>query len=172
MTSHASEKTQPQTGFTLVELIVVILLLSILSAVAVSRFTSKQSFEVFALQELVVSVVRQVQVNRMQSNVDIDAVNNDNFVLAVASDCLGSVAACKDYQLDPNAPARSDRVTPPEYQFSIVGGDTSVSFDLLGNPLMTTLPVEILVTSSVSSEAGKVCINSQGHVTATTGACL
>lgn len=55
-------------GFTLMELILVIVLLSILSLFAASRFMGSGSFSAYALQERVISVIRQVQVNRMQSN--------------------------------------------------------------------------------------------------------
>ena len=63
-------------GFTLTELILVIVLLSILSLFAASRFIGKSGFSAFALQEQVISVIRQVQVNRMQSNID---GTDDNF---------------------------------------------------------------------------------------------
>ncbi|NMU85398.1 prepilin-type N-terminal cleavage/methylation domain-containing protein, partial [Vibrio parahaemolyticus] len=51
-------------GFTLMELILVIVLLSILSLFAASRFMGSGSFSAYALQERVISVIRQVQVNR------------------------------------------------------------------------------------------------------------
>ena len=98
-------------GFTLTELILVIVLLSILSLFAASRFIGKSSFSAFALQEQVISVIRQVQVNRMQSNIDVPPKDHPercnpseyssgedssytNFCLSVVSSCIGSSMAC------------------------------------------------------------------------------
>ncbi|MFA0349782.1 prepilin-type N-terminal cleavage/methylation domain-containing protein, partial [Vibrio sp. 10N.222.55.C6] len=78
-------------GFTLVELIIVIIILGIVSTFAASRFVGTSSFSTFTAQEQTISVIRQIQVNRMQSNV---SAANDSFRLAINSDCLGSVAAC------------------------------------------------------------------------------
>ncbi len=51
------------------ELILVIVLISIVSLYAAPRFFGKSSFSVYALQDQVVSVVRQVQHKRIQSNI-------------------------------------------------------------------------------------------------------
>ncbi|WP_256935783.1 type II secretion system protein, partial [Vibrio diabolicus] len=100
-------------GFTLMELILVIVLLSILSLFAASRFMGSGSFSAYALQERVISVIRQVQVNRMQSNFESP---DNNFRLQVSSSCIGSVAACT---LTGSAQdARSDVVIDKSAKFS------------------------------------------------------
>lgn len=78
-------------GFTLVELIIVIIILGIISTFAASRFVGTSSYSTFTAQEQAISVIRQIQVNRMQSNV---SAASDSFRLAINSDCLGSVTAC------------------------------------------------------------------------------
>jgi MSHA pilin protein MshC len=161
-------------GFTLTELILVIVLLSILSLFAASRFIGKSSFSAFVLQEQVISVIRQVQVNRMQSNVD----NPDsNFQLKISSSCIGSVAACA---LSGSAQdARSD-VVDGSAQFSTqtLGDDVTLNFSLLGNPLndsgdpLTTASggVSIIIEDKDGQSRCAVNINSQGYVSK--GSCL
>lgn len=148
-------------GFTLTELILVIVLLSILSLFAASRFIGKSSFSAFALQEQVISVIRQVQVNRMQSNVDSP---DTNFQLQVSDSCIGSVAACAlgDSQRD----SRSDFVADDSAQFSIKGDvERPIDFSLLGNPLSSASSgVSILIENKNGGSRCEVDINSQGYV--------
>ncbi|MFV8436800.1 type II secretion system protein [Vibrio owensii] len=147
-------------GFTLMELILVIVLLSILSLYAASRFMGKGSVSAFALQEQAISVIRQVQVNRMQSNT---STTDNNFQLQVSSSCIGSVAACS---LSGNAKeARSDLVEDDSATFSLTGTTSPISFDLLGNPLnVASGGVSILIRDVNGQSQCRVQINSQGYV--------
>ncbi|MEZ9436972.1 type II secretion system protein [Vibrio atlanticus] len=163
-----------QLGFTLVELIIVILLIATVSAYAASRLSGRDSFSAFAAQEQVVSVIRQVQINRMQSNVDLGAVvGESNFILAIVGNCVGSEVSCTAQNQ-----ARSDWVmlngviltaasnTTPAIPLSLV------NFDLLGNPTTGETPagvvvnvaagVVITITSNVNT--CRVEINAQGYV--------
>lgn len=147
-------------GFTLMELILVIVLLSVLSLYAASRFMGKGSVSAFALQEQAISVIRQVQVNRMQSNT---STTNDNFQLQVSSNCIGSVEACS---LTGSAKeARSDLVEDDSATFSLTGATSPISFDLLGNPLsVASGGVSILIRDVNGQSQCRVLINSQGYV--------
>lgn len=147
-------------GFTLMELILVIVLLSILSLYAASRFIGKGSVSAFALQEQAISVIRQVQVNRMQSNT---STTDTNFQLQVTSSCIGSVAACT---LSGNEKdARSDLVEDSTATFSLNGATSPISFDLLGNPLSVASDgVSILIRDVNGQSQCRVLINSQGYV--------
>ncbi|HDU8587798.1 TPA: type II secretion system protein [Vibrio alginolyticus] len=141
-------------GFTLMELILMIVLLSILSLFAASRFMGSGNFSAYALQERVISVIRQVQVNRMQSN----ATSPD---LQVSSSCVGSVAACA---LTGSArDARSDVVIDKSARFSIISGAANtINFNLLGNPVSGA--VSILIEDKHGRSRCQVEINSQGYV--------
>ncbi|CAK4069679.1 prepilin-type N-terminal cleavage/methylation domain-containing protein [Vibrio sp. 16] len=150
-------KLRRAQGFTLVELIVVILLLAIISAYAASRFSGRASVAAQVLQEQVISVVRQVQLNRMQSNVELSSATATNdFTLVVESDCVGSQAACTTRD-----EARSDWVSSDVVSFS-----TSVSpieFDLLGNPIGASIAGTAIRVRSASQNC-VVNLNSQGYV--------
>ncbi|HHF2920624.1 TPA: type II secretion system protein [Vibrio diabolicus] len=148
-------------GFTLMELILVIVLLSILSLFAASRFMDSGSFSAYALQERVISVIRQVQVNRMQSNV---ASPDNNFRLQVSSSCVGSVAAC---ELTGSAQdARSDVVIDKSAKFSLTNAVTNpIEFNLLGNPINSASGgVSILIEDKHGRSRCQVEINTQGYV--------
>ncbi|WP_045454924.1 type II secretion system protein [Vibrio campbellii] len=147
-------------GFTLMELILVIVLLSILSLYAASRFMGKGSVSAFALQEQAISVIRQVQVNRMQSNT---STTDNNFQLQVSSSCIGSVAACSLSGTEKDA--RSDLVEDSAATFSLTGATSPISFDLLGNPLSVASDgVSILIRDVNGQSQCRVLINSQGYV--------
>ncbi|ROP14533.1 prepilin-type N-terminal cleavage/methylation domain-containing protein [Vibrio crassostreae] len=160
-------------GFTLVELIIVIIILAIVSITAVSRMSGRSSFELYALQDQAISVVRQVQVNRMQSNIDSSSLlDQDNFRLSASSNCLGSPNACSSEE---NTAPRSDRVMDDGYLFqyhpSLI--DNTLEFDLLGNPLSAA---SVGVGISISEQGNTsnrvwVCINEQGFVSAEIGGC-
>ncbi|MCS0346010.1 type II secretion system protein [Vibrio diabolicus] len=148
-------------GFTLMELILVIVLLSILSLFAASRFVGSGSFSAYALQERVISVIRQVQVNRMQSNVEKP---DDNFRLQVSSSCVGSVAACA--LIGSVQDARSDVVIDKSAKFSLTNAVTNpIEFNLLGNPINSASGgVSILIEDKHGRSRCQVEINSQGYV--------
>ncbi|MCK8086826.1 prepilin-type N-terminal cleavage/methylation domain-containing protein [Vibrio sp. 1CM8B] len=154
---------KPNKGFTLVELIVVILLLAILGATAISRFSGRQSYELYALQEQVSSVVRQVQLNRMQSNMDMTVSGAESLRLVAANNCIGSQSAC-----DNTSETRSDVIASDDYSFSSIPTSSYTSpieFNLLGNPENTASSgVQIIISSNNSSDKAWVCINSQGFV--------
>lgn len=150
-------------GFTLVELIVVVLLLAIVSLTAISRFSGRQSYELYALQEQAASVIRQVQLNRMQSNMDMSVSGAESLSLVAANNCIGSQSAC-----DNLSETRSDVIASDDYSFSSVptsSYSSPIEFNLLGNPENTASSgVQITISSNNSPDRAWVCINSQGFV--------
>ncbi|WGY48576.1 prepilin-type N-terminal cleavage/methylation domain-containing protein [Vibrio sp. ABG19] len=157
---HSSARTN--AGFTLVELIVVIILIGIVSVYAASRFVGVASFSAFTAQEQAISIIRQIQLSRMQSNLSAEQLqSNGYYTLAVTPDCVGSVAACQAGNDD----ARSDVLRGDQLSFasSVSLNNQSLSFDLLGNPVGITQPgLTILISAPDSST--QICINSQGYV--------
>ncbi|MGF1740665.1 prepilin-type N-terminal cleavage/methylation domain-containing protein [Vibrio profundum] len=150
--------TGSRNGFTLVELIVVIVLLAIVSLYAASRYIGVTHFSAFAAQEQAISIIRQIQVNRMQSNVGSSS-SNDNFILAISSDCIGSVNGC-------NVSDRSTRSDVLSFDSVTVTSTPSVSqitFDLLGNP-EGSASAGVDIRFSADSSQTDICVNSQGFV--------
>ncbi|CAK1762171.1 MSHA pilin protein MshC [Vibrio crassostreae] len=155
--------TKPNKGFTLVELIVVILLLAIISATAISRFGGRQVYELYALQEQASSVIRQIQLNRMQSNMDMSVSGAESLRLVAENNCIGAQSAC--YNI---SETRSDVIASDDYSFSSVptsSYSSPIEFNLLGNPENTASSgVQITISSNNSPDRAWVCINSQGFV--------
>ncbi len=148
-----------QSGFTLVELVVVIIVLSIVSVYAASRYMGASSFSAYAAQEQAISIIRQIQLSRMQSNIDSTATLSSDYQLRVTSSCLGSVSSCTA-----SGDSRSNKlVLPDELSFAQT---MTVNFDLLGNPSCATgtCPAEFKVDLSSTTETLGVCINSQGYI--------
>lgn len=177
-----SSKQQAQIGgFTLVELIVVIVLLAIISVYASSKYMGASRFSSAAAQEQVLSILRQVQLTAMQSNTS----NNSNSCRSIlmASNQFGVTQACQsqgmssaalsDYSKDTNQ--QQLELIQLSYAFNSVSGAVSeLSFDLLGRPAMvtssatTTLCIDsdcrITITTPSSNESRSVCINSEGFI--------
>ncbi|HAS6020961.1 TPA: type II secretion system protein [Vibrio vulnificus] len=153
-----------QAGFTLVELIVVILLISIVSAYAASRYIGTGSFSAYAAQEQAISIIRQLQVYRMQSNTTNSA--NSNFELTASGGCLGSTAGCTAASTPQAAESRSDVMRLDGV--SVSSTISPIRFDLRGNPLQTNGSAlnSVTITFTASGESASVCINSQGYVSA------
>ncbi|EHU4915702.1 prepilin-type N-terminal cleavage/methylation domain-containing protein [Vibrio vulnificus] len=153
-------------GFTLVELIVVILLISIVSAYAASRYIGTGSFSAYAAQEQAISIIRQLQVYRMQSNTTNSA--NPNFELTASGGCLGSSAGCSAAATPQAAESRSDVMRLDGV--SVSSTVSPIRFDLRGNPLRidadgNSIPLtSATITFAASGESASVCINSQGYV--------
>ncbi|EJV2652007.1 prepilin-type N-terminal cleavage/methylation domain-containing protein [Vibrio vulnificus] len=151
-----------QAGFTLVELIVVILLISIVSAYAAGRYIGTGSFSAYAAQEQAISIIRQLQVYRMQSNTTNSA--NPNFELTASGGCLGSSAGCSAAATPQAAESRSDVMRLDGV--SVSSTISPIRFDLRGNPLQTNGSAlnSVTITFTASGESAAVCINSQGYV--------
>ncbi|MBE4608072.1 type II secretion system protein [Vibrio navarrensis] len=149
-------------GFTLVELIVVILLLGIISVYAASRFSGPASFSVYVAQEQAISIIRQLQVYRMQSNTTNS--DNPNFELTASGGCLGSTAGCTAAVTPQVAESRSDVMRLDGV--SVTSTVSPIRFDLRGNPLQADGSAlnSVTITFSASGESASVCINSQGYV--------
>ncbi|MEZ9847560.1 prepilin-type N-terminal cleavage/methylation domain-containing protein [Vibrio breoganii] len=160
-------RTKHIKGFTLVELIVVIIVVAIMSLYAASKFIGVSQFSAQAAQQQAIAVIRQIQLGRMQSNIeDTDALHS-RFRLAITGDCLGSQQACDSTTNEPFShkvviEEQNMRFNPP----------LSVDFDLLGNPENCYTPDGnshtcgdlIIIHIASSAEAELICINSQGYV--------
>jgi len=142
-----------RNGFTLVELVVVIMILSILSVYAASRYIGTSSFSAYAAQEQAISIIRQIQLGRMQSNIDTSDTLSSEYRLSVTSDCLGSLASCSST----NESRSNHLVLPDEVSFE---PSMTVDFNLLGAPTTGTTRIDI---KSATQTVG-VCINSVGYV--------
>ena len=158
--------TKNMKGFTLVELIVVIIVVAIMSLYAASKFIGVSQFSAQAAQQQGIAVIRQIQLGRMQSNIEDGATLHQRYQLVITGQCLGSRQACNSNTNEPF----SHKVVIEEQDMSF-SGPSAIDFDLLGNPICNASnpstsgcdnPVSIDISSSTETES--ICINSQGYV--------
>ena len=92
-TVMSSLKTRKRhTGFTLVELIVVLLLVSVLAVVGLSRFTDQSAFSEWGFTEEVTTALRYAQKLAMASGCDTAvAVNSGGYQLKQRAGCKSGV---------------------------------------------------------------------------------
>ena len=167
-------------GFTLVELIVVIILIGILSVSVFSRFSGKSGFSEYTYQARLISALRNMQTRAMHDTRD-DYCFQINFITATTDVAFGppvlnyitddasAVAATCSSNIDFN---NADHLITSETEMSDEGvGLTteprfdSIGFDTLGRPTIasgncsTSCKVTFTGESTVS-----VCIESQGYI--------
>ncbi|WP_456296613.1 prepilin-type N-terminal cleavage/methylation domain-containing protein [Vibrio sp. AK197] len=166
------------SGFTLVELIVVIILIGIVSVYAASRFFGVDSVSAPVAKEQIISVIRQVQLTRMQNNInELSSYCRDSAPassaqrqqclrsrLVIQPHCIGSAQACSLTDLS----QRSDAVALSNLNFSTTPVLTEVDFDLFGNPQGSAGNGFTISIQGLDSRAS-VCVNPQGYVG---GVCL
>jgi MSHA pilin protein MshC len=151
-----TQTSSRQTGFTLVELIVVIILLGILSVYAAPRLFGTSGFSVYAAQEQAITIIRQIQLGSMQYN-DSSSVPT-YYQLRVSNNCLGSVYTCE--LTDSEKESLSDSLVLGNNSPLTFSPTLTVTFDLFGNPSSGDTTINI----AGGDETLSVCINSQGYV--------
>lgn len=176
------KQKRKQGGFTLIELIIVILLLSITAIYSSSAYIGASRFSSAAAQEQVLSILRHVQMASMQTNTGQVTppcrsifTENDQFGVDRTCQKLGmSSAVLSDYSKESDR----ERLTMIQlsYAFNTSKGDVSISelsFDRLGRPRIPALPdvelctqedCRITITTTSSSESRSVCINNEGFM--------
>ncbi|PQJ88267.1 prepilin-type N-terminal cleavage/methylation domain-containing protein [Aliivibrio sifiae] len=169
-------------GFTLVELVVVIVILAIIAIYTSSKYMGASRFSSTAAQEQVVSILRQVQIAAMQTNAPDNSDSCRSILMTtskfgVSQSCQSqgmSSAALSDYSKDTDQ--QQLELIKLSYAFNSISGAVSeLSFDLLGRPitkvtssvsssLCTASDCRITITTPSSNESRSVCINSEGFI--------
>ncbi|MUI55775.1 type II secretion system protein [Aliivibrio fischeri] len=176
------KQRQNRNGFTLVELIVVILLLAIIAVYTASKYMGASRFSSAAAQEQVLSILRHVQIASMQTNTS--HINNACRSVLTSSNQFGVDSACQNQGMASAVLSDYSKENDREnldmirlsYAFNSASGAVAISalsFDLLGRPIIPVSPNLILctqedcritITTPATNESRSVCINNEGFI--------
>ena len=153
-------------GFTLIELIVIILLLGILSAYAASRYSGTSGFSSVTTQSEVLASLRLTQ-NRAMQRTDLCnrwLVSNNQ-----AQQVSPSVSAGACTTSLPSTPADSSFVDAAANGITLTltnnDGSHFLDFDSLGRAAQClTANCTVTLNNLQSGESRQVCINSEGYI--------
>jgi len=150
-------------GFTLIELVVTILILGIITATVAPKFFDAKGSEEIAIQNQVVSVLRTIQLRRMQQTdqrdcFDIRVTSKKLTLLATDS---GNPPDC-DISSDAGHPTTVEIEDNSPVTFQVGLGGYTFTFDNMGRPSSGCgAPCEIVI---LGQSTRKVQINTQGFI--------
>lgn len=82
-------------GFTLIELVIVIIVLGVLATVAIPRFSSRSGFEDYTVRDQLIARLRLVQLQGMNADPTDNAASNACYWLVVKNSCFYQVHTTK-----------------------------------------------------------------------------
>lgn len=160
------------TGFTLLELIIVIVLIGIISVTAASRLFGRSGFDAVLARDQAISIARQIQLVGMNSPVD-PANPNSCLALQISTTELGSDNCASNSQSTRKLTFDNDGILFAFFDGANSPTSAAIYFDMLGRPsvvsnqqlqrLCTTSNCQVTITSR-NGEQASLCINSEGYI--------
>lgn len=158
-----TERLQPHSGFTTIELIISILLLSVISVVAYSRIPAISDYAIDSYCETLKSGVRRVQTQAMFDVASSGAYqvistehevrwNNDTLQLNDNESCIGPMCSSLI------------RITEEDMNRGLQINTTSIEFDSFGRLVSTAEPSVSFELSTGDNQSKQVTVYSEGYV--------
>jgi len=155
-----------QVGFTLIEVLTVMILIGILAVTAISKFSGSDSFEAYTYRTSLISDLRLTQQRAMQQTDNNHChqivFDTNRYGIPDRTDC-GVVNFPNGWQPDyTSVDLNGTRYT---VTFSIDGAGNIVSFDSMGRPQANCAGgCKINVASTSSGESVQIQIESEGYI--------
>lgn len=151
---------QREYGFTIVELVAVIVIMGIIAAIAAPRFIGVDAFDARGSHGTLVSALRYAQKTAIAQRRNV-FVNLNTATLVV---CLGYTNDCSSAVIDPSTQATYSKTLSSNV--TITASTTPIGFDGLGRPVPNAtatftiqnavVPAESTRTITVEAETGYV----------------
>jgi len=146
------------TGFTTIELIVVIIIIGILSVTIIPKMQSKGGYEEITYQDETVTKLRSIQLRTMQ-----DTSGSQCHSVLITSDKLGIPDnSCTSFVNNNVSSTTIVKIIDDDVNFQYAGGSTLLSFDYLGRPVNCASPCQISIVGQEQTLI--VAINDQGYI--------
>ena len=149
-------RKQPDLGFTLIELVVVILIISIMAITVVPKMIGSSSFDSFVYRDQMISSLRLMQQQAMQQT-----DGNSCHQTIVNSDGYGASSNCSSPTLIPNWQNENTGFAIPADSTVSLSGVSTLTFDSLGRVAECAGGCIIELTSD---DTALLCIESQGYI--------
>jgi len=158
---------QSHFGFTLIELIVVIIIISIMSVTVLPQFFSSNGFEEFSYRDEIMTKLRAVQLRSMQQTTDtickeIQVESTPSAIIGLLATDSATNTCITAYAGDATTVIVNSKHS---VSFTLSEGITSFSFSVLGRPLgcVSQSPCEITITIA-GENSPEILINSEGYI--------
>jgi len=158
---------QKNSGFTLIELIVVILMISIMAVTVLPKFFSSNGFEEFTYRDEIITKLRAVQLRSMQQTTDtickkIQVETTPSAIIGLLATDSATNTCITAYAGDATTVIVNSKHS---VSFTLSEGITSFSFSVLGRPLgcISQSPCEITITVA-GENSPEILINSEGYI--------
>lgn len=122
-------------GFTLIELVLVIVLIGVLAVTAAPRFFTASGYDQVAARDQLIQLLRRAQLQTMNNSAECQIVhvhNNQAYIPSIAADCA-----------------------------VVASGEQLISFDVWGRPVNTAVAISIPLSGE---SAMQVCIETEGYI--------
>ena len=144
-------------GFTLVELIVVIILVSILAVVAISRFTGVAAFNTQGFNDRVIESLRYAQKQAIAKRRNVCVAFTSASVAFTYASTAGSAAACNTNLSGPAGENPYSVVPENKSVVTFSPVPAGLTFSALGQPIVTSsgLPLAAVQTITISGDGSR-----------------